>query len=150
MKLSTLLTQRDMLQQQARLANYAFAYAKLADFRTRIDRGGITGEVALRHPAPEEDRYCATLTALQGRQSVLEEHFTDEDVMDFADVVGFLADEEKVDVTFRIEQMAETFLAPLRKQLERCGVSIDAVPPFPSNAPTEGGSQGCPQIDGTI
>ncbi|HEX2854860.1 MAG TPA: hypothetical protein VHO24_16625 [Opitutaceae bacterium] len=147
MKLSTLLTQRERLLQQSRLASLAFAYARLADFSARIARARLTGEVALRHAAPEMERYCASLTALEGRQSVIEEHFTDEDLMDLADVVGFLFGEREVERTFRLEEMAGTFLAPLRHELERSGVNIDAPPPLA--APSGDGSHGCPQVDGT-
>ncbi len=124
-KLSTLLTQRQALLRHARLANLAFAYSTLCKFDARIARARLTGSVALKHAAPNAERYWATLTALSGNQSVIEEHFGDDDLMDLADVLAFVTGNDALDVTFRLEDLAETFLAPLRTQLEREGVVID-------------------------
>lgn len=145
MKLSTLLSQRHTLLRQARLASLGFAYAKLTDFAGRIARARLNGEVTLRQAAPDAERYCASLTPLEGHQSVIEEHFTDEDIMDLADVVTFLSGEPGVDLNFRLEETAEKFLTPLRAELERQGVIIDA-PEIPMTRPTGDGSRGCPQI----
>ena len=130
MHLSKLLSQRDALLRQTRLANLAYAYSQLEDFAARIARGGLRGRVALRHPAEEQDVYGATLTSLDGSsQSVIEEHFTDTDVLDLADVIAFLCDQNRVELTFRIEELAAKFLAPLRSELERLGCTIDAHKP---------------------
>jgi hypothetical protein len=125
MKLSTLLTQRHTLVRQARLANLAFAYETLATFVARIVRARLQGTVVLKSPAPELEQFCATLTALHGSQAVLEEHFTDEDLLELADVISFLAGTPVADETFRLEDVAEKFLAPLRAVLEREGIAID-------------------------
>jgi len=125
MKLSLLLAQRSALLRQMRLANLAFAYAKLDEFAQRIARARLHGEVRLQAAAPDLERYGATLTALEGRQSVLEEHFTDEDLMDFVDAVALVTDKEPVDVNFRLEQVSGNFLTPLRQQLVQAGVAID-------------------------
>jgi hypothetical protein len=124
-KLSTLLTQRQAILHQARLANLAFAYDTLARFDRRIARARLSGAVTLKPAAPNADRYWASLTAIDGRQSVIEEHFSDEDLMDLADVVGFVTGSEEAEITFRLEEIADVFLIPLRVELEREGVQID-------------------------
>lgn len=124
-KLSTLLSQRPDLLRQARLANLAFAYETLAACAERIARAHLTGRVTLSAADPDAGRYCATLVALEGSQSVIEEHFTDEALMDLADVVALVRGHPTEEVTFRIEELAEIFLAPLRIELEREGVAID-------------------------
>jgi hypothetical protein len=128
MNLAQLLAQREMLLKQTRLANLAYAYSQLHDFAARIARAQLRGRVSLRHAAPEEDLYCATLTALEGNQSVLDEHFTDLDAMDLADVIAFVRGQNSVHLTFRIEEFADKFLAPLRLEIERLGVFIDEIP----------------------
>ena len=124
-KLSTLLARRPALLRQARLANLAFAYATLHDFAQRIARAQLAGSVRLRHAAPQADRYWATLTALEGNQSVIEEHFADQDLMDLADVLAFATGNEAVDVTFDLEDIADNFVTPIRLELEKEGVVID-------------------------
>ena len=124
-KLSTLLTRRQALLRQARLANLAFAYARLGEFGKRIARAQLTGGVTVRHAAPHADRYWASLTALEGSQSVIEEHFADEDLMDLADVLAFITGSDALDISFRLEELEEIFLVPLRVELEREGIVID-------------------------
>jgi hypothetical protein len=80
----------------------------------------------LKSASPEHERYCATLTALETSQSVIEEHFTDEDILELADVLAFLTGNAAADETFRLEEVAEKFLVPLRAELESEGVAIDA------------------------
>ena len=127
MKLSNILTQRQALLRQARLANLAFAYQTLGGFAERIERGRLGGYVCLKQAAPDAERYCASLTALEGNQSVIEEHLTDEDIMDLADVVSFLTGNESLDLVFHLEDLAEIFLTPLRAELEKSGVAIDSI-----------------------
>jgi hypothetical protein len=124
-KLSTLLLQRRALLRRARLANLAFAYVTLQRFFARIARAQIAGRVTLRHAAPHADRYWATLTALDFSQSIVEEHFSDEDLMDLADVISFATGNEALDVSFSLEEIDEIFILPLRVELEREGVAID-------------------------
>jgi hypothetical protein len=124
-KLSTLLAQRQAVLHQARLANLAFAYRTLGTFERRIARAQLSGRVMLKPAAPQAERYWANLVALEGNQSVLEEHFTEEDLMDLADVLGFVTGHESADITFRLEEVAEIFVTPLRVELEREGVKID-------------------------
>ena len=125
-KLSTLLSQRPDLLRQARLANLAFAYETLAACAERIARARLTGRVTLTPADPEAGRYCATLVAHEGSQSVIEEHFTDESLLELADTVALVRDQPAGEISFQIETFAEIFLAPLRTTLEHEGVAIDA------------------------
>ena len=146
MKLSSLLNQRRVLLQQAQLANLAFAYDRLSDFAGRIERARLTGEVRLQHPAVEGERYWSSLTALEGNQSVIEEHFTDEDIADFADIVAFASGKFDLDLTFRLEELVDRFLHPLRLQLKRVGVDLDQ-PESSSDDPSQSGHAGQTQLD---
>jgi hypothetical protein len=127
-KLSTLLRQRADLLRQVRLANLASAYQTLDDLARRIARAHLAGRVTITHAAPEEERYWPALTALELNQSVIEEHFTDEDVCELAAVLAFTTGESELTLTFRIEDFAELFLAPVRDELEREGVRLDDAP----------------------
>lgn len=129
-KLSTLLRQRADLLRQARLANLASAYQTLDDLAGRIARARLAGRVTVTHAAPDEERYWPALTALDLSQSVIEEHFTDEDVCELASVLAFTTGEDELELTFPLEDFAELFLAPVRDELEREGVQLDgsAVP----------------------
>jgi hypothetical protein len=125
MKLSLLLAQRPARLAEARLANLAFAYAKLSEISVRIGRARLHGTIRLRQATPEADSIWIPLTALEGNQSVIEEHFADEDLMIFADAIAFITGETQLDVTFRLEELTEKFIAPLRLQLEQAGVTFD-------------------------
>ena len=124
-KLSTLLSRRRDLLRQARLANLAFAFVTLQKFSRRITRAQLDGRVTLAHAAPHAERYWASLTALEMNQSVIEEHFTDEDVMELADVVAFATGNDALDITFDLEDLEELFVFPLREELDREGIVID-------------------------
>jgi len=124
-KLSTLLARRPALLRQFEQANLAFAYAKLSEFGDRIARARLRGEIALKQPAPEAGRNWASLTAITGSQAALDEIFIDEDLMDFADAVAFTTGDDRLDVTFRIEELAEKYLAPLCLKLVQGGVALD-------------------------
>jgi hypothetical protein len=124
-KLSTFLRQRQDLLRQARLANLAFAYRTLGDFAERIARAQLTGRVTLRPVAPDAEHYWPTLTALDANQSVIEEHFTDEDILELADTLAFIVSGDATEFTFHLEDLGELFLAPLRVQLQREGIAID-------------------------
>ena len=139
MKLSLLLAQRQALHRQVRLADLAFAYHKLSEFAARIARARLRGEITLKQAAPEAECFCASLTALSGSQSVIEEHFTDEDIMDLADLVAFAIDQRQLDLSFPIEQLAERFVVPLHRELEDGGISID-----PDTQPVEEPNRGSP------
>jgi len=125
MKLSILLSHRRALLHQARLAAYAFAYWKLGEFAARVARARLRGEVNLTRAAPDAEQCGTSLLALEGSQSVIDEHFTDEDIMDFADAAAVTAGDGRLDLTFRLEELEKGFLAPLRRKLEESGVAID-------------------------
>lgn len=143
MKLSSLLTQRPALLQQARLANLAFAYDRLSDFARRVARAHLAGNVRLQTAAPEAQRYYPTLTALEGNQSVIEEHFSDEDLLDFADVLTYVSNENQLDLVFRLDELEIRFLIPLREELAKAGVALDLVRP----AGPQENSVDCSQTD---
>jgi hypothetical protein len=125
MKISFLLTQRRLLQEQARLSNLAYALTRLTEFSQRMERAHLRGRVHLLQAEPDEGRYDDTLVALEGNQSVLEEHFVDRDVTDFVDAVAYATGEPVVDELFDLREMEERFLRPLRERLEKRGVDID-------------------------
>jgi hypothetical protein len=125
MKLSHLLRQREALLRQARLANLAFAYQRLGEFAARIARGRLSGEVGLQEAAADGESYWASLTACEGSQSVIEEHFTEEDIEELADLIAYATDCEHLDVTFRIEELEVRYRQPLGNELERAGVSLE-------------------------
>jgi hypothetical protein len=135
MKLSFLLAHRQTLLRQARLAHLAHAYDRLDDFARRVARARLRGEVRLEAAAPEAGNYSATLTALTGSQSVLEEHFTDGDILRLADAVADVSGRPEFDLAFPIEELAARFLGPLRLQLLQAGIDLDTTA---SPAPQEG------------
>ena len=128
MKLNELLEAREALQRQASLANLAFAYDTLREFADRIARARLKGEVNLKSADPDADRYWATLTANGGSQAMIEEHFTEEDLSDFADAISYATGHEDFEATFPIQDFPQAFLAPLRTALEQAGIVFDAEP----------------------
>eukprot|EP01035_Chromulina_nebulosa_P050664 gene50664-biopygen35671 len=135
MKFLHLLHQRDALLRQARLANLAYAYQRLGDFSARLIRARLHGPARLSLADPAADRLLPELTALAGHQSVIEEHFTDEDLVELADLVTFLReDAHTTEFTFHLEDFAARFLAPVRDELARAGIAVDneAAAPAPS------------------
>lgn len=129
MKLSQLLNARDALNRRAQLANLAFAYETLAAIAHRIARARLSGRVTLRPIDPEADRYWATLTALEGSQAAIEEHFTEEDLSDLADAIAYATGRSGLEFTFEISAFSDIFLDPLRHSLEQAGIEIDRAIP---------------------
>jgi hypothetical protein len=125
MTLSFLLAQRQALLRQARLAHLAHAYDRLDDFARRVARARLRGEVHLQSTSPDSGDFSAALTALSGSQSVIEEHFTEDDIIDLVTVIGEVTGRTEVDLSFPIEELGPRFVAPLRQQLEQAGVSLD-------------------------
>ena len=123
-KLSTLLAQRPALLAQARLANLAFAHATLTTFAARIARAPLTGRVVLRQIDPGADRYWPTLTALDASQSVIDEHFADEELLDLADVLAFTTGSNATELTFELDDIAAVHLVQLRAELAQAGVAV--------------------------
>ncbi|MFT3783477.1 MAG: hypothetical protein QM790_15805 [Nibricoccus sp.] len=125
MKISKLLASHKAIMKQARLAAQAQAYLALSRYSERVRRAGIIGRVHLRHPDADEGIFWATLVALDGAQSVIEEHFSDEDVMELADAVALVCGVEQLDVVFPIEAIEEKFVKLLRRELRKEGVTFD-------------------------
>jgi hypothetical protein len=132
MKISKLIATHHAIIEQARLANLAQAYITLRRCAERVHRGQLTGLVNVRQPDADEGRQWASLIALEGRQSVLEEHFSDEEIMEFADAVAFARGIEVLDITFRIEALTAEFVAPLEAELKQAGVDLDLEAERPS------------------
>jgi hypothetical protein len=131
MTITQLLTAHHALLQQARLAGLARAYVTLRRFAERVRCARLRGLVNLRQPDAAVGRLWATLTALEGSQSVLEEHFREEELMEFADAVAFVRGLVDLDLTFRLEEMSDEFVVPLEATLRRAGVTLDAAPEEP-------------------
>ena len=127
MKLSNLIASREKILAQARLANLAFAYVTLKKLANVVQRGQLTGLVRLQQLDEKEERYWAMLTALSGNQSVVDEHFSDQDVADLADAVELTNPGVSLDVTFPIEDLGSVFVTPVEAELERAGVSVDGL-----------------------
>jgi hypothetical protein len=125
MKLSHLISQREALLRQTHLANLAFAYQQLDMLVARLDQANLRGLVSLQPRDTAADRYWPVLTALEGSQSVIEEHFTDANVSDLADVLAFNTGCDDAVMHFRLEEIAEKFLVPLRCELLGAGVQLD-------------------------
>ncbi|AHF89944.1 hypothetical protein OpiT1DRAFT_04093 [Opitutaceae bacterium TAV1] len=124
MKLSDLLASRKTLIRLATLANMAWAWQTISRFAGRIAVARLQGIVRLQG-GPEDDPTQATLTAVTGSQSVIEEHFTDGDIMEMAEAVFLATDGGEHDITFALEEFAEHFLPPLREAFTRAHVAID-------------------------
>ena len=124
MTLSKLLQQREALLRQAHLANLAFAHERLGDFAARIV-ARLRGPVSLKRADDDAGRPWPTLTALLGHQSVIEEHFSDEDIIDLADVVGYALDAPESEVVFDLAELQARFQQPVRRALREAGVQVD-------------------------
>jgi hypothetical protein len=128
-----LLHQRDALLRQTRLANLAYAYQRLGDFSARIARARLRGQVQFSLAEADAERLWPTLTAHEGHQSVLEEHFTDEDLVELADLFTFLRDDaHTTEFTFRLEDFAPRFVDPVRCELLRAGIALEHSPTLPA------------------
>jgi hypothetical protein len=125
MKLSKLLATRQGILRQARLANLAYAYTTLKRLADRIANARLSGAVRLQPADPTEERYWATLTALEGNQSVIEEQFSDQDILDLADATVFAIGGEFAAIEFPLENLREQFVAPIRELLDEAGVIVD-------------------------
>ncbi|HEX2861206.1 MAG TPA: hypothetical protein VHN79_06185 [Lacunisphaera sp.] len=125
MNLHHLLRQRDALLRQARLANVAFAYQRLAEFAGRIARAQLCGAVALHPGDPSGERPWPGISALEGSQAVIEEHFLDEELVELADILAFLGEEVSEEgLTLRLEELAGRFLPQLRRELLAGGIEL--------------------------
>jgi hypothetical protein len=125
MKLSKLLHQREALLRQTRLANLAYAYRRFGDFAARIAGARLHGKVCLQPADPAAELYWPVLTALEGNQSVIEEHFTDEDILELEELIFFVTGDDGMEAVFRLEAIEARFMRPLRRQLVQAGISLE-------------------------
>src|SRR4051812_45957511 len=125
MKISKLLASRRTLQRQAHLASLAHAYFTLRRLAARTARVGLHGPVRLQPAEPREERYWPVLTALQGPQSRIEEHFSDHDLMELADAIALAVESNFDEIEFDLDDLGQFFVAPLRFALEQAGVVVD-------------------------
>jgi hypothetical protein len=137
MKLSALLASRSTILRQAALAHTAAAWLTLQNASTRISAAGLHGTVRLTQADPDSgEAPWATLTSDEIRPSVLEEHFTEDDIVELADAVAYASDSALVDVDFLIETLDEAYAAPLRHALEKAGVTLD-LDKLPADSPLD-------------
>jgi uncharacterized protein YgfB (UPF0149 family) len=125
MKLSQLLATRKTIIHQANLANLAYAYVTLTRLADRVAAARLHGLVRLRQAGGEEEPHWASLTALAGNQSVIEEHFDDDDLMALADAIAYAVGHEFSEIEFNLEELLGKYVAPLRHALDKAGVAID-------------------------
>lgn len=126
MKLSALLASRSTIIRQAALAHTAAAWLTLQYTSMRIAAAGLHGTVRLLQSDPDEgESPSAVLTSDEIRASILEEHFTDEDLLELAEAVAYATDSDYADVEFRIETLGELYAAPLLETLKKAGVTVD-------------------------
>ena len=125
MKFNELLLRRTELLRQARLANVAYAYQWLGDFAERIERAGLHGSVTLRGPDPEQESGEAVLVANNFSQSVLQEHFLEEEIAELHAVLAFVHGAGVIaELKIELGEIAARYLPSLRQALE----SADALP----------------------
>ena len=125
MKLSKLLATRHILLRQAHLASLAHAYHALQRLAARVAAAKLHGLVRLQPADPAAERYWPTLIALEGNQSVIEEQFSDDDILELADAVVLAIAANYDELDFQLEDLAEKFVTPLRLALEQAGVAVD-------------------------
>lgn len=125
MKLSRLLANRQALNRQAHLANLAFCYFALKRIADRLATVRLHGRVKLLVASPAEQRYWPTLLALEGHQSVIDEHLSDEDVLHLADAIAFAREGEFTEIEFNVAALGDTYVAPLHHALAEAGINID-------------------------
>lgn len=124
MRISSLLRRRDTLLKQAYLANLAHAHQRLARIVERIARTGLRGWVRLQPADPEAGHYGPTLKACRRSPAFIEEHFTEEDIAELAQVIEFATEDYGAEQIFRLEELGPRYLQPIRAELERAGVRL--------------------------
>lgn len=125
MNFHQLIQQHESLVRQARLANIAYAWRRLADFAGRFERAQLRGPARLRLAEPEAERLWPVLVPLEANASVVEEHFTDEDVVELADLLAFAgAAPDDGEIGIRFDTFARQFLPGLEEELRRAGIAV--------------------------
>jgi hypothetical protein len=135
MNFSKLLSSRHSLLRQAHLANLAHSYFTISRLGDRVTNARLTGRVRLRPTSVGEDVVPASLTALSGNQSVIEEHFSDEDVLQLVDSIEFAIESSFTEIDFELDELATTYAPPLREALGCAGVILDEPSMIENNVP---------------
>lgn len=125
MKISKLLATRQHILRRAHLANVAQAYITLRRLAERIAVARLHGLVRLAASDPREEEYWPALVALEGNQSVIDEYFADEEILAMADAVVLATESEFTTIEFRLEELGDRFVQPLRAALEHAGIDLD-------------------------
>lgn len=98
-----------------RVAKLAYAYQQMGKFAGRIAGAGLCGEVVLRGPDPEAQQPLAVLQARGFSQSVIEEHFLDEEITELHAVLSYVHPAEVVfEMRFRLEDIGAVYLPAFR------------------------------------
>ena len=134
MNFSKLLSSRQSLLRQAHLANLAYSYFTIRRLGDRVTNARLHGRVRLRPTSVGDDVVPASLTALSGNQSVIEEHFSDDDVLQLVDSIEFALESSFGELEFELDELAATYAPPLREALVCAGVVLDD-PMIENNAP---------------
>jgi hypothetical protein len=137
MNFSKLLSSRQSILRQAHLANLAFSYFTICRLADRAAKAGLTHRVKLRATNVGEEIVPASLIALSGNQSVIEEHFSDEDVLQLADSIEFAMEGPFAEVEFNFDDLVTAYAISLRVALERNGVALDEPTEMQDNAPPQ-------------
>lgn len=125
MKLSYLISQRKTLLLRTHLANLAYLYLQLETLASRLNGAQLRGLVRLQPRDPSAERYWPILAAIDGNQSVIEEHFTDANIADLADAMAFNGCREDESTDFRLEELEKVLLNPIRNELIKSGVQLE-------------------------
>jgi len=125
MKLSNLLATRQLLLRQSYLANLAYCFRSFENLARRIHRARLHGPVRLSQEDPSEERYWPVMASLDGRQSVIEEHFDDDDILLLVDGISFALERSFTELEFDLSEMEGRFVRPLRQALIEAGVDVD-------------------------
>lgn len=135
MKFHQLLQNRDTLLHQTRLANLAFAHDRLTAVGARIARARLHGAVTLSLADPAEGRAWPVLLSFATSPAVIEEHFTDADIAELADILTFLHEGAgTTEFHFRLEELAGRYLPGLQRELAQAGVAPAPAPTPPNHA----------------
>jgi hypothetical protein len=125
MNFSKLLSSRKALLRQAYLANLAFSFSTIRRLAERVGHARLGTRVLLRPTSLTDEIRPASLAALDGNQSVIEEHFSDEDILQLADAIEFALEGPFAEIEIKLDELALKYAAPLRAALDRAGIVVD-------------------------
>jgi len=102
------------LLQVIRVAKLAYAYQQMGKYAARIARAGLRGEVLLRGPDPTSDYPLPMMLACGFSQSVIDEHFLPEDIVELHAVLAYLQADVLCAFRFRLEDIGAVYLPAFR------------------------------------